>query len=63
MRKTSLVIANLSGADISGAEMKDINASRWIIKDIKCTHIFIDGEKVDYVEGEFEKAYTGIKNI
>lgn len=60
---SSLISANLSRADISGARMKDVNTSRWIIKGIKCTHIFRDDKRIDYAESEFEKAYTQIESI
>lgn len=61
--QTSFVKTDLSGADISGAMIKDINNAKWIIKNIKCTHIFKDGKRIDYAEGEFEKAYTQIENL
>lgn len=63
MDQTSLINTDLSGADISGATIKDINTSRWTIKKIKCSHIFRDGKRIDYAEGEFEKAYTQIENL
>jgi len=63
MDKTSLVLADLSGADISEVKMKDVNTSRWVIESIKCTHIFRDDKRIDYAEGEFEKAHTQIERL
>ena len=61
--QTSFVKTDLSGADISGAMIKDINNAKWIIKNIKCTHIFKDGKRIDYAEGEFEKSLYSVRKF
>lgn len=63
MREAILINADLSNADISGATLDDANISSWIIKGIKCMHVWRNEKRIDYVEGEFEKRYTQIENI
>ena len=58
----TLIMANLSESDISGANLNDANISQWKIEGIKCTHINWKGKKLEFNEGEFEKAFTTIEN-
>jgi hypothetical protein len=57
-----LIKAILSESDISGASINNANLSRWIIKDIICTHIKWMGKLLEFKGGEFEKAFTTIEN-
>jgi len=59
----TMLRADFSGANLSGVSLDDCNFSRWIIKDITCTHIFRYGKRFDYAEGEFEKSFSQFENI
>lgn len=63
LSETSFVNANLSNADISGATINNINMSSWIIKGIRCTHVFRNGKRINYDNKEFEKRYTMFEKI
>jgi hypothetical protein len=55
-------MADLSKADISGANLNDANLSQWVIKGIRCSNIIWKGKRLEFKEGEFEKAFTTIEN-
>lgn len=63
LSEAKLINAFLSEADISGAHLEDANISRWKIEGIKCAHVFRNGKRIDYAEGEFEKKHTQIEGI
>lgn len=58
----TLIGANLSESDISGANLNNANLSKWVIKGIRCSHIFWNGKELKFKEGEFEKVFTAIEN-
>ena len=53
-----LVQTDLSHSDLSGALLNEADITRWVIKDVKCSHIFIDNQKMEFGKGDFEKAFT-----
>ncbi len=53
-----LVQTDLSNCDLSGALLNEADITRWVIKDVKCSHIFINGKKMEFGKGDFEKAFT-----
>lgn len=59
---TTLVKTNLSNSDISGAYFDAANLSEWVIKDIKCTHIYWKKKLLKFQKGEFEKVYMNIEH-
>ncbi len=63
LTNSTLIGVDLSNADLSGVCLDDAVTNRWIIKDVKCTHIFRKGERIDYAEGDFEKAHTQIEEL
>jgi len=58
----ALIKANFSESDFSGANLNNANLSGWIIRRIKCTHIFWQGKQLEFKEGEFERAFTVLEN-
>ena len=61
--EANLSYTNLSGSDISRANITGINHHKWNIKQVECTHVIWDDKLFNYSKcDEFEKSFAEIKN-
>jgi hypothetical protein len=62
--EANLSYTNLSGSDISRANITGINHHKWNIKEVECTHVIWDDKLFNYSKSdEFEKSFAEIKNV
>jgi hypothetical protein len=62
--EANLSYTNLSGSDISKANITGINHHKWNIKEVECTHVIWDDKLFNYSKSdEFEKSFAEIKNV
>jgi hypothetical protein len=62
--EANLSYTNLSGSDISRANITGINHYKWNIKEVECTHVIWDDKLFNYSKSDdFEKSFAETKNL